>query len=392
MTIELSNRSQNIKPSATMALSTLTRELRAKGKEIIDLSVGEPDFDTPSHIKNAAIKAIQDGFTKYTAVDGVKPLKEAIIEKFYNDNALQYELDEILVSCGAKHSLYNIFQAILNRGDEVIIPAPYWASYPDIVKLASGKPVILKTNISSSFKINPEQLTKAISSKTKIFLINSPSNPSGTAYTKEELTNIADVLLQFPDLIIISDDIYEKIMWNHMPFANILNCCKELKDRTIIVNGVSKAYSMTGWRIGYAAGNSKIISAMKKIQSQTISHATSISQFAAIAALQGDQSCVNEMVKTYKKRHDFIISKLKKLNNIKYINSDGTFYSFIDVSCAMKNLNIKSDVDFTGMLLEKTGVAVLPGSVFGTPNHIRLSYATSMGNLTLAMEKLKCVL
>lgn len=386
---ELAQRVQRIKPSPTLAVSARAEELQAEGKPIINLSVGEPDFDTPSHIKEAAIQAIHDGHTKYTAVDGIKSLKKAIINKFTNENHLQYELNQILVSCGAKHSIYNLLSAVLNPQDEVIIPAPYWVSYPDMVKLADGNPVIVKTDFAQQFKMTPAQLNAAITEHTRVVILNSPSNPTGMAYTAEELKALADVILSHPGIIVVSDDIYEHNLWNHTPFTNILNACPELYDRCIIINGVSKSYAMTGWRIGYAAGPVKIIAAMKKAQSQSTSNPTSISQYAALAALEGDQTCISNMTKAYKERHDFVIAQLQKISGIKCIPSDGTFYTFPSVEALFnKDKGITNDIEFAEFLLNEAEIAVVPGSAFGAPGHIRMCYTTSMENLVEAIARL----
>lgn len=388
----LADRVKNIKPSPTLSLAAKTKELQAAGKNIIDLTLGEPDFATPEHVKAAAIKAINDNFTKYTAVDGIPNLKKAIINKFKNENNLHYDLNQILVSVGAKHSLYNLFQAILNKNDEVIIPAPYWVSYPDMVKLADGTPTILQTGIKQQYKITPVQLEKAITTNTKAIIINSPSNPTGIAYTSDELKKLAEVLLKFPNVLIISDDIYEHILWNGEKFSNILNVCPALYDRTIVINGVSKAYSMTGWRIGYAAGNNNIITAMKNIQSQSTSNPVSISQMAAIAALENSQHFVQQMVQEFKRRHDFIITELKKISCIEVTPCDGAFYVFPNMEKAMLKLKCKDDVEFSEILLQKAEISVVPGSAFGSPGYIRISYATSMSNLEEALKRLKNIL
>lgn len=389
----LSKRVSRIKPSPTIAVAAKADDLIAKGLPIINLSIGEPDFDTPNFIKEAAITALNEGFTKYTAVDGTIGLKKAIINKFTRENQLHYELDQIIVSCGAKHSLSNLFTAILNSGDEVIIPAPYWVSYPDMVKLADGEPVTVKTDMTQSFKMTPAQLKAAITDKTRLLILNSPSNPSGVAYTKDELQALGTVLLEYPNILVATDDIYEHTLWHHLPFANIVNACPELYDRTIVINGVSKAYAMTGFRIGYAGGPQKIIAAMKKIQSQTTSNPTSISQYAAEAALNGDQSCISVMTHAYKARHDFLYQALSAMKGIKCIPSDGTFYTFPSIESFL-NLrpNIPDDIAFADFLLTKANIAVVPGSAFGAPGHIRFSYATSMENIKLAVNQLKAVL
>lgn len=387
---ELAQRVQRIKPSPTIAVATRAEELQAQGKPIISLSIGEPDFDTPAHIKEAAIKAIHAGHTKYTAVDGIKALRQAIVNKFARENNLKYELNQILVSSGAKHSIFNVLSAVINPGDEVIIPAPYWVSYPDMVKLADGNPVIVKTDFSQQFKMTPSQLNAAITDKTRVIILNSPSNPTGIAYTKEELKALGDVILHHPGIIVISDDIYEHNLWNHLPFANIVNACPELYERTIVINGVSKSYAMTGWRIGYAAGPVKIIAAMKKAQSQSTSNPASISQYAALAALEGDQSCVGMMAKAYKERHDYVVSELQKMPGIKCIPSDGTFYTFPSIEGLYnKEAGITNDMEFSEYLLAEAELAVIPGSAFGAPGHIRLCYTTGMDDLVVAMKRMR---
>ncbi len=390
MDAQLSNRVQQIKPSPTLAVTNKANELRAAGHDIIGLGAGEPDFDTPEHIKQAAIDAIQQGQTKYTAVDGTPALKAAIIEKFKRDNELNYEANQILVSCGGKQSFFNLALALLNPGDEVVIPAPYWVSYPDMVKIAEGVPVILETTQTTRFKITAEQLDAAISNKTRLVVLNSPSNPTGVAYSKSELAALAEVLLKYPDVMIATDDMYEHIVWSQEGFCNILNACPDLYDRTFVLNGVSKAYSMTGWRIGYAAGPAKVIAAMKKIQSQSTSNPASISQAAATAALNGSQDCVASMVTEFKKRHDFLVAALNKLPGVECINGDGTFYVFPNFQGAIDaNPNTENDVEFAEHLLSEAGVALVPGSAFGAPGCMRLSFATSMVNLEAAIARLE---
>ncbi|MCL4405849.1 MAG: pyridoxal phosphate-dependent aminotransferase [Firmicutes bacterium] len=386
---ELAHRVQRIKPSQTLAVAARAEELTASGKDIISLSVGEPDFDTPDFIKQAAIEAINQGLTKYTAVDGTAGLKRAIIQKLARDNQLHFEANQILVSCGAKHSLYNLFAAILNPSDEVIIPAPYWVSYPDIAKLVDAEPVIIKADASQSFKISPAQLDAAITPATRLVVLNSPCNPTGMAYTKAELQALGAVLAKHPNVMIVSDDIYEHTLWSKEPFCNIVMACPDLYDRTIIVNGVSKSYAMTGWRIGYAAGNAKIIAAMKKIQSQSTSNACSISQAAAEAALNGDQTCSKEMTLAYKERHDYIIEACKSIPGIQCMPCDGTFYLFLGVEELIKNTSITNDIDFAEFLLANAEIAVVPGTAFGAPNYIRISYATSMEKIKEAMKRMK---
>jgi len=389
---DLSDRVQAIKPSPTLAVSALATQLRSQGRDIIGLGTGEPDFDTPEHIKQAAIEAIHNGQTKYTAVDGTIELKQAIINKFERDNNFQYQPQQILVSSGGKQSFYNLCQALLNKGDEVIIPAPYWVSYPDMVILAEAKPVIIETTIEQQFKINADSLKQAITDKTRMLVINSPSNPSGVAYSKKELESIAEVLLDHPDILVVTDDMYEHIIWNDEGFSNILNACSDLYGRCMVLNGVSKAYAMTGWRIGYAAGPEDIIKAMKKIQSQSTSNPCSISQAAAIAALDGDQSCIHTMLSAFKERHDFVVDSVNTTPNMSCTPSDGTFYSFVNIQPFIDSRSdLSSDVEVANLLLDKVGVALVPGSAFGSPGHMRLSFATSIQNLQSAMERINQV-
>ena len=386
--LQLSDRVQNIKPSPTLAVTNRAAELRAAGKDIIGLGAGEPDFDTPEHIKDAAIEALNKGFTKYTAVDGTPSLKKAIIDKFKRDNGLSYEPDQILVSCGGKQSFFNMALALLNAGDEVIIPAPYWVSYPDMVRIAEGVPVIVETEQSNRFKITAAQLEAAITQKTKLVVLNSPSNPSGVAYTEAELKELAEVLLKFPNVLVATDDMYEHILWGEGGFHNILTVCPELYDRTVVMNGVSKAYSMTGWRIGYIGGPVKLVKAMKKIQSQSTSNPTSISQYAAEAALNGNQDCIQEMLSAFKVRHDYLVKALNELPGVECIESDGTFYAFPSFKGAIQAAGCETDVEFAEKMLIEAEVALVPGSAFGTPGHMRLSYATSMQNLETAISRL----
>jgi len=390
MSIKLSDRLSAVKPSPTLAITARAAEMRAAGKDIIGLGAGEPDFDTPIHIKDAAIKAINNGFTKYTAVDGTPSLKKAIIDKFKKDNGFDYQLNQILVSSGGKQSFYNLAQAVLNKGDEVIIPAPYWVSYPDIALLADATPVIVEANQQQDFKITPEQLRAAITDKSRLFVINSPSNPTGVAYTLEELTALAKVLLDYPNIIVATDDMYEHILWKKNSFVNILNACPELYDRCMVLNGVSKAYSMTGWRIGYAAGPAEIITGMRKVQSQSTSNPTSISQVAAEEALRGDQSCIDTMLVEFKKRHDYVVNELNNISGVECLTTDGTFYVFPNVEKLFTQLDgINNDLDFAEYLIEKAGVALVPGSAFGCPGHVRISIATSMENLESALGRIK---
>ncbi|MDT4328642.1 pyridoxal phosphate-dependent aminotransferase [Methylomonas sp. MED-D] len=390
MSITLSDRVKAVKPSPTLAITARAAAMRAAGKDIIGLGAGEPDFDTPEHIKTAGINAINSGFTKYTAVDGTAGLKKAIIAKFKRDNGLDYEPKQILVSCGGKQSFYNLAQALLNPGDEVIIPAPYWVSYPDMVLLADGVPVIVEAGQSQGFKITPAQLRAAITAKTRLLVINSPSNPTGAAYSLDELKALGDVLVDFPDVLIATDDMYEHILWNKGEFVNILNAHPGFYDRTIVLNGVSKAYSMTGWRIGYCAGPANLIDAMCIIQSQSTSNPTSISQVAAEAALNGDQGCIDAMMVEFKKRHDFVVAELNTIDGIECLATDGTFYVFPNVDKLIARLDgINDDLEFAEYLIEKAGVALVPGSAFGCPGHIRISIATSMANLENALARIK---
>ncbi|MCF6235900.1 MAG: pyridoxal phosphate-dependent aminotransferase [Gammaproteobacteria bacterium] len=391
--MHLSERVKRIKPSPTLAVTAHAAALKAMGKDIIALGVGEPDFDTPDHIKEAAITAIHQGFTKYTAVDGITELKQAIINKFKRDNSLNYELNQILVSCGGKQSFYNLVQALLDPGDEVIIPAPYWVSYPDMVLLADGQPVIIEAGIEQSYKITPEQLENTISERTRLFVINSPSNPTGSVYSRAELIALAEVLKRHPHIIIATDDMYEHIYWNSEPFSNIVMACPELYDRSIVLNGVSKAYAMTGWRIGYAAGPVNLIQAMKKVQSQSTSNPASISQIAAQAALEGEQNCIQMMLAEFKNRHDFVVNELNQINGFECLKSQGTFYAFPNVQATINaTKDINNDVELAEYILEKSGVALVPGSAFGAPGYLRLSFATSMENLEKALFRIKKLL
>jgi len=393
LNVHLSKRVQSIKPSPTLAVTARAKELKAAGRDIIGLAAGEPDFDTPDHIKHAAIRAIQDGFTKYTAVDGTPELKQAVADKFRADNGLDYQLNQILVSVGGKQSFYNLAQALLDPGDEVIIPAPYWVSYPDIVLLAEATPVIVDGPMAQGFKITAEQLAGAITANTRLVVLNSPSNPTGAAYTRAELEALGEVLRRHPQVIIASDDIYEHMVWGAEPFCNILNACPDLYDRTVVLNGVSKAYSMTGWRIGYAGGPAALIQAMKTIQSQSTSNPTSISQVAAQAALTGDQAFPRKMCQAFKQRHDFVVAALNKISGVECLPSQGTFYAFPNVRAVIDALDgVTDDVEFAEFLLEHAGVALVPGSAFGAAGHIRLSFATGMASLEDALGRISDLL
>ncbi len=393
--MKLSHRVLSIKPSPTLAVTSRAARLKADGRDIIGLGAGEPDFDTPRHIKDAAIVAINSGFTKYTAVGGTMSLKQAVIAKFKRDNGLDYNAGQILVSCGGKQSFFNLIQALINPGDEVLIPAPYWVSYPDIVILAGGMPVIVQTGIAQGFKITPAQLHAAITSRTRLVVLNSPGNPSGAVYSLTELAALGEVLRRHPEIIIATDDMYEHIRLQDEPFCNILNACPDLYPRTIVLNGVSKAYAMTGWRIGYCAGPADLITAMENVQSQSTSNPTSISQIAAEAALNGDQSCIAPMLTAFRERHEFIVGKLNRIEGVRCLYAGGAFYAFPDVSAAIRRLyeagtlTAATDLALGEFLLEKAGVAVVPGSAFGSEGYIRLSFATSMDNLESASQRLE---
>ena len=392
--MELSTRVQAIKPSPTLAVTARAAKLKAEGKDIIGLGAGEPDFDTPQHIKDAAIAAINKGFTKYTAVGGTPSLKQAIIAKFKRDNGLDYTAKQILVSCGGKQSFFNLALAVINPGDEVIVPAPYWVSYPDIVIIAEGKPVIVEAGIEQGFRMTAAQLEAAITPKTRMVVINSPSNPSGAVYTLEELQALGAVLRKHPGILIASDDMYEHIALSDAKFVNILNACPDLYSRTMVLNGVSKAYAMTGWRIGYAAGPENVITAMENVQSQSTSNPTSISQVAAEAALNGDQGCIAPMLKAFRERHMFVVNELNRIPGVSCIMAGGAFYAFPDMRKAIATLHQRgmikaaTDIALSEYLLEQGGVAVVPGSAFGSEGYIRLSFATSMVNLQKALERI----
>ncbi len=385
----VSNSLKRIKPSPTMAVTSKAREMRAAGKDVIGLGAGEPDFDTPDNIKDAAIEAIRRGDTKYTAVDGTPDLKKAIQNKFLRENNLSYELDQITVGTGGKQVLYNAFMATINKGDEVIIPAPYWVSYPDIILLANGKPKIVKCEEKNNFKLTPNQLKKAISKKTKWLILNSPSNPTGSAYTKKEIEELAKILIKNKNIYILSDDIYEHVIYDDFKFFTIAQI-QSLKARTLTMNGVSKSYSMTGWRIGYAAGPKEIIKAMAKIQSQSTSNPTSISQAAAVEALNGTQDFIRTRSNSFKERRNFVVKKLNEIKGISCLKPEGAFYVFPSCKKLLgKKTKIKSDKDFVEKLLEKSEVAVVQGSAFGLNGYFRISYATSMENLKKALERIK---
>lgn len=390
--MRLAARIAKIKPSETLAITAKTNSLRAQGRDVIGFGAGEPDFDTPVNIKNAAIKAIESGFTKYTPVGGTDELKDAIVAKLKRDSGLEYKRSQIVVSCGAKHTLYNLAQALFDEGDEVIIPAPYWVSYPDIVVLAGGRPVIVNTKEKDGFKMKPEQLKAAITKHTRAVIINSPSNPTGAVYSPEELKAIAAVLID-KDILVISDDIYEKIFYANFPFADIASVESKMKDKTIVVNGVSKTYAMTGWRIGYAAGPEEIVAAINKIQSQNTSNPTSISQKAAVEAISGDQSVVEKMVREFQKRRNFIVDALNDIPGVRCFSPEGAFYAFPNVSNiygrSYKGKKITNSAELIDYLLDEANVAAVPGAAFGSDDHIRLSYATSLANIEEGIKRIK---
>ena len=385
----ISNNLKRIKPSPTIAVTQKARELRAAGKDVVGLGAGEPDFDTPINVKNAAIKAIRDGDTKYTAVDGTPALKKAILKKFKRENKLNYKLDEITVGTGGKQVLYNTFMATLNKGDEVIIPAPFWVSYPDMVLLAGGKPKIVKCDEKDGFKITPAKLKAAITKRTKWIILNSPSNPTGSGYSKSEIQKLAKVLIKNKKVHILSDDIYEHVKYDNFKFFTIAQISK-LKSRTLTMNGVSKSYAMTGWRIGYAAGPKEIISAIRKIQSQSTSNPSSISQAAAVEALNGKQDFIKKRAKSFKERRDFVVKSLNNIDGISCLKPNGAFYVFPNCKKLLnKRTKLKKDTDFVQKLLEKQNVAAVQGSAFGLDGYFRISYATSMAKLKIAMARIK---
>jgi aspartate aminotransferase len=388
----VARRVQRVKPSPTLAVTARAAHLKAEGKDVIGLGAGEPDFDTPAHIGNAGIEAIRSGFTRYTNVDGISELKDAIIAKFARDNDIQYERAQILVSSGAKQTIYNLCMAVLDPGDEAVIPSPYWVSYPDMVLLADAQPVMPFAGPSQGYKINPRQLAAAITPQTRLVLLNSPCNPTGAAYTRAELRALGEVLIEHPRVVIGTDDMYEKIFWGTEPFCSLLTAVPELYGRTVTINGCSKVYAMTGWRIGYCGGPKEIITAMATIQGQSTSNACSISQKAATAALAGDQACVAMMNRAFKERHDFVVAGLNDLPGISCLPGSGSFYAFADVSKAIAGLGLRDDNEFAELLLNAGGVAVVPGSGFGAPGHIRISFACGIPTLAKALERMHRVL
>ena len=389
MAVPVSARAQRVKPSPTLAVTALAARLKAEGKDVIGLGAGEPDFDTPAHISDAGIAAIRAGQTRYTNVDGIVELKDAIIAKFKRDNGISYERKQVLVSSGAKQTIYNLCMAVLDPGDEAIIPAPYWVSYPDMVLLADGTPVTPYAGPEQGYKVTAAQLEAAITPKTRLLLINSPSNPTGAAYTAAEWKALGAVLLKHPRIVIGTDDMYEKIYWGAEPFTSLLTVVPELYDRTVTINGVSKAYAMTGWRIGYCGGPAEVITAMGTIQGQSTSNASSISQRAAVAALNGDQKCVADMNEAFRARHEYIVQALNTLPGVSCRPASGAFYAFADVSQAIKALGLKDDNEFASYLINKVGVAVVPGSGFGAPGHMRISFACSRQTLENAVQRMR---
>jgi aspartate aminotransferase len=388
VTSSLSKRIQKVKPSPTLAMTARAAKLKAEGKDIIGLAAGEPDFDTPAHIADAGVEAIRSGVTRYTAVDGTTELKDAIIGKFKRENGLTYDRGQILVSSGAKQTCFNLCAAVLDLGDECLIPAPYWVSYPDMAILADATPVTVYGGVEQGYKITPAQLEAAITPRTKLFIMNSPSNPTGAAYTRSELAALGAVLDRHPRVIIGSDEMYEHIYWASEPFTSFAQANPQLYGRTVTINGVSKAYAMTGWRIGYCGGPQELVAAMSTVQGQSTSNASSISQRAATVALNGSQDCVREMNKAFKERHDFVVKALDALPGIVCPPGAGTFYAFADVTGAMETLGMKDDVAFAEYLLVEAGVAVVPGSGFGAPGHMRLSFACGLKTLEDAVQRI----
>lgn len=389
MSLPVSKRMAGVKPSPTGAVLALAAELRAAGRDLISLGAGEPDFDTPRHIKDAAIAAIEAGQTKYTPIGGSAELKAAITAKFARENQLSYETSQVLVTSGAKQALFNLCLALLGPGDEAIIPAPYWVSYPDMVRLVGADAVFVEAGIEQDFKITPAQLGEVITGRTRLLILNSPSNPTGASYSEAELQELGAVLEKHPGVVILSDDIYEHIHWGNDPFVSFATACPALKDRTVTTNGVSKAYAMTGWRIGYAAGPQELITAMTTVQSQSTSNACSVSQAAAVEALNGDQSCVAEMTAAYRARHDYVVGALNEIDGFECRLGEGTFYAFPRVRGALDALGMENDVELVEFLLNKADVACVPGSAFGAPSYLRLSFACSMGSLEESIRRIK---
>jgi len=379
----------SVKPSATGAVLALAATLRAEGRDLISLGAGEPDFDTPAHVREAAVAAINNGQTRYTPIDGTAELKAAIQAKFSRENKLDYEPSQIVVTSGAKQALFNLCMALLNPGDEVIVPAPYWVSYPDMVRLAGAEPVIIETGIRQDFKITPEQLAAAITGQTRLLILNTPSNPTGACYNEAEMAALGAVIERHPDVVVLSDDIYEHIHWATDPFVSFATACPSLMDRTVTANGVSKAYAMTGWRIGYAAGPQALITAMKTIQSQSTSNACSVSQAAAVAALNGSQACVRDMAAAYRERHDYIVNALNDIDGFECRHGEGAFYTFPSVQAVLEARGMDNDVQFVEFLLNEADLACVPGSAFGAPGYVRFSFACSMDMLEESIRRIK---
>ena len=392
MSVAVSKRMARVQPSATGAVLARAAELRAAGRDIISLGAGEPDFDTPEAIRQAAVEAIATGVTRYTPVDGTAELKTAICNKFRRENGLEFDVSQVIVTSGAKQALFNLCLALLGPGDEAIVPAPYWVSYPHMVRLAGAEAMIVRAGIEQDFKIAPAQLEAALTANTRLLLLNSPSNPTGASYTRAELSTLGQVLEQWPNVVVTADDIYEHIHWAEEPFVSFAAACPSLAGRTVTTNGVSKAYAMTGWRIGYAAGPKALISAMRTVQSQSTSNPCSVSQQAALAALEGDQAPVAEMAAAYRSRHDLVVETLNRLPGIECRPGEGTFYAFPKVTGALESLGLADDLALTELLLEKANVAVVPGSAFGAPGYIRLSFASSEAMLTEALNRIERVL
>ncbi len=390
MDVKPSHRAVSVRISPTLAVAAHAAELQRSGRRILNLAAGQSDFDTPAHVKAAAATAVNASFTKYTEVDGLPDLKAAIVEKFERDNALHFKPENILVSCGCKHSLFNLMQALLNEDDEVIIPAPYWVSYPDMARLAGADPVIIRTKYKQRYKITPEQLRGALGPRSRLLILNSPVNPSGAVYNRAELEALGHVLMDFPEVVVVSDDIFEHIIWGREPFANILNAAPRLHERTVVVNGLSKAYGMAGWRIGYAAGPASLIAAMKKVQSQSTSNPATVAQVAAIAALRGDQSFLLEQSASFKSRHDFVLSELASINGVAVHPAEGSFFILADMTGVIaRRDDLDDDVALAEYLLERAEIAVVPGAAFGVPDCLRLSTANSMDTLKEAMARMR---
>ncbi len=389
MSLSVSERMGRVMPSATSAVLGLAAELREAGRDIVGLGAGEPDFDTPDHIKQAAIDAINAGATKYTAIDGTSELKAAIQRKFERDNQLQYAPNQILVSCGAKHTLFNACMAVLSAGDEAVIPTPSWVSYPDMVRVADGVPVMIETDIDSDFKITPGQLAASISDKTRLLFLNSPSNPTGSSYTCSELEALGEVLRKHPNIVVLADDIYEHIHWAAEPFCSLATACPDLIGQVVTINGVSKCYAMTGWRIGYAGGPAEVINAMKTIQSQITSNPASMSQAAAVAALDGDQRCVTEMKQAYHVRSDYIVTALNEIPGFECRRGEGAFYAFPRVTGALRSKGLADDTELVNLLVSDADVVTVLGSAFGTPGYVRISFACSMPELETAVQRIR---